>query len=323
MSKSLQRKETSLRALELFQMVAQRGSLKAVADETGSSLSTVSHHLKGLEESLGVELLNHARRPLTLTPVGQTFLDNIENALLAIRKAKAEATSGDATVARLLRIGAIEDFDSDIMPDLAVFLAARMPRCDLTFHTDTSLRVIAALRTREIDLGIATCPSEKPQDLLEIPLLKDPFVLLVPPSHADRINEIFDGQTDLPFIRFPSTQLIAKQIDAQLRRVGRSFPRRFETGNSQTQMAMVAAGAGWSITTPLLYARGRRFHDRVHMAAFPGKAFSRRLAIYVTPDCTPSIRDLVNLKMRSLIEQAALQDVHRDFPWIKGSFHLL
>jgi DNA-binding transcriptional LysR family regulator len=42
--------------------------------EAGLSISTVSHHLRSLEAQLGVTLLNHARRPMTLTPVGAVFL---------------------------------------------------------------------------------------------------------------------------------------------------------------------------------------------------------------------------------------------------------
>lgn len=323
MSKSPSRKDLSLRALELFQLVAKRGSLKAVALETGASLSTVSHHLKGLEDHLGVDLFNHARRPLTLTPTGQRFLDSIDAPLLALREARAEASAGDTGQARSLRIGSIEDFDSDIVPELAVYLASQMPHGDLTFHTDSSLGVIEALRQRQLELGISTCPSDPPPDLKQTMLLKDPFVLILPPGQEDQIPKIFDGSSDLPFIRFPGTQIIARQIHAHLRRMGHSFPRRFESGNSQTLMALVAAGAGWSITTPLLFARGRRFHDRVQMYPFPAKSFSRSLAVYSTPDCSGAILDLTVEKLSELIEDMAISRVHQIAPWLRSSFHLL
>lgn len=323
MTKSHTGKDFTLRGLELFQLVAKRGSLKAVAQEAGVSVSTVSHHLKALEDSLGVDLFNHTRRPLTLSPIGQRFLDNIDDALLTIREARAEASAGDGGEIRMLRIGAIEDFDSDIIPELAVYLSKRMPNCDLTFQTDSSLQIINALKHRKLEMGISTCPSDTPADLTETLLLKDPFVVLLPPDSEAEVERIFAGKSDLPFIRFPSTQIIARQIEAHLRRMGHSFPRRFESGNNQTQMALVAAGAGWSITTPLLFSRGRRFHDQLRMYPFPGKSFSRNLAVYATPDCPTAILNMATLQLRALVESVAIGRVHSRAPWLKGSFHLL
>ncbi len=65
------RKDLSLKWLELFQICAQKGSLQAAAQETGLTVSTVSHHLRNLEDHLGVELLNHSRRPMVPTKRGR------------------------------------------------------------------------------------------------------------------------------------------------------------------------------------------------------------------------------------------------------------
>lgn len=75
-------------------MCAEKGSLLAASQDTGLSISTVSHHLRSLEDHLGLELFNRDRRPMMLTPKGRAFLRNIDPALLAIRKAKAEASAG-------------------------------------------------------------------------------------------------------------------------------------------------------------------------------------------------------------------------------------
>ncbi|MEM1130837.1 MAG: LysR family transcriptional regulator, partial [Pseudomonadota bacterium] len=88
-------REISLKWLKLFQICAQKGSLQAASDETGLTVSTISHHLRSLEEHLGVELFNHSRRPMVLTPKGLVFLRNIERALYGIRRAEAAATAGN------------------------------------------------------------------------------------------------------------------------------------------------------------------------------------------------------------------------------------
>ncbi len=74
---------------------------------------------------------------MTLTPAGAVFLKNIDVALNLIRKARAEVTLGNMTDARHLRLGLIEDFDSDIGPELAVLLANDMPKCDFAHYTNS------------------------------------------------------------------------------------------------------------------------------------------------------------------------------------------
>ncbi len=316
-------KDLSLKWLELFQICAQKGSLQAASKETGLTISTVSHHLRNLEDHLGVELFNHTRRPMVPTPKGRAFLRNIDDALHLIRKAKAEASAGSITEASYLRFGTIEDFDSDIIPELAVYLFASMPACDFMFHTDSSHAIIDMLRDRQLDLGISTTPSERMRDLQDRPLLRDPFVIALPKVSDESLADIVEGRTKLPFLRYSSNLYIARQIESQLRRMGISASQRFECSNNQTMMSMVSAGAGWTITTPLLYSRAKRFQSKLRVHPFPGKSFARTLALVATPDCSRSVIELVDTKTRSLISDRIIAPLHADIPWLADSFKLV
>lgn len=323
MSKPTSRKGLSLKWLELFQVCARNGSLRKTARETGLSISTVSHHLRSLEDHLGVELFNHSRRPMVLTPKGHVFLRNIDVALHAIRKATAEASVGDLAEARYLRLGTIEDLDSDVTPELAVYLSQKMPDCDFLYHTASSHEIIEMLRDRELDLGISTTPPERLRDLQDQPLLRDPFVVVLPATVEPPVPEIIAGTSKLPFLQFSSDLIIAGQIEAQLRRMGVALPHKFECGSNQTLMAMVAAGAGWTITTPLLFSRAKRFQPMLRMHPFPGKRFSRTLSLIATPDCSRSVRDIVNRKIRGSLEQQVIQPFVDSTPWLKDQFTLI
>ncbi|NOD77682.1 MULTISPECIES: LysR family transcriptional regulator [unclassified Ruegeria] len=316
-------KDLSLRWLELFQICAHKGSLQAAAKETGLTISTVSHHLRNLEDHLGVELFNHSRRPMVLTPKGEVFLRNIDQALYAIRKAKAEASAGSIAEASLLRVGSVEDFDSDIMPELAVFLSQHMPSCNFMYLTDSSHTIADMLRDRHLDLGITTSSNERMRDLQERPLLRDPFVVVLPRGCDAAVDKIVKGQTTLPFLRFSGNLIIARQIESQMRRLGLSPASNFECSNNQTLMAMVAAGAGWTITTPLLFSRAKRFQKKLSMHRFPGKSFSRSLSIVATPDCSRSLLELVDGKMRALITEHAISRQTQSRAWLAESFRLI
>lgn len=316
------RKDLSLRWLEVFQICAEKGSLQAAAEETGLSISTVSHHLRSLEEHLGIALFDHRRRPLVLTTKGRVFWRSVEPALLTIRRAQAEASAGDVTEASYLRLGAIDDFDSDITPELAVHLAETMPRCDFSFHTDMSHTIIGMLHKRQLDVGITSTPPDGLQGLVQRPFLRDPFLVVAPAASEVSASDLLDGRSDLPFLRFSSHLIIARQIEGQLKRLGLSLPPRFECSSNPTLMAMVASGAGWGISTPLHYTRARRFHDQVRIEPFPARKFARVLAVLATPDCAHSVIDMVDRKVRELVTYHAIDPMLEKAPWLKDSFAL-
>ena len=52
MARNTSPKDLSLKWLELFQICAHKGTLQAASKETGLTVSTVSHHIRNLEDHL-------------------------------------------------------------------------------------------------------------------------------------------------------------------------------------------------------------------------------------------------------------------------------
>ncbi|MEZ5912223.1 MAG: LysR family transcriptional regulator [Paracoccaceae bacterium] len=317
------RRGLSLQWLELFKICADKGALQAAAEETGLSVSTVSHHLSNLEECLGVALFDHSRRPMLLTPTGHAFLRRIEGVLHELRAAQAEASAGNPENARYLRVGLVDDLDSDVAPGLAVFAAKRMPQCDFFYHTDSSHAIMRMLRNRELDIGVVAHSPDQIVDLLDYPFLRDPFLVVTPMDMSGNLNALLRGETGLPFIRFARNLFIGRQIEAQLRRLNITLPNRFECVSSNTQLAMVAAGSGWTITTALHFSRGQRFHDKVALHRFPSKSFARTMSVAATPDCSQAVLTLFRSKIVELLTETTLPAIYARLPWLKDSFTLI
>ena len=136
----------SLKWLESFRKVAQTGSIQRASDQTGQSVSTVSHHLKCLEDHLGVTLLDHKRRPMVLTAQGILYLRHVEQALDLLDRAQAEVADIGKVTLRDLRFAMIEDFESDIGPEITRMLAQSLPGCRLTHYTRPSHDILDLLR---------------------------------------------------------------------------------------------------------------------------------------------------------------------------------
>jgi LysR family transcriptional regulator for bpeEF and oprC len=75
-----------------FVAVAEELSYRAAAARLSVSVAAVSKAVKGLEEELGVVLLQRTSRAVSLTPEGQSFLARCQEAMSALKDARREAT---------------------------------------------------------------------------------------------------------------------------------------------------------------------------------------------------------------------------------------
>ena len=75
--------------LAAFAAVARLGSFARAATERGVSASALSHTLRGLEERLGVRLLNRTTRSVGVTAAGERLLAQLGPALAAVDEALA------------------------------------------------------------------------------------------------------------------------------------------------------------------------------------------------------------------------------------------
>ena len=89
------RRIPSLRGLEAFGAVARAGNLAGAADSIGITPSAVSHRIRGLEEELGVQLLQRLPRGLALTEAGHRYRVGVEDAFALLARATADLLGPD------------------------------------------------------------------------------------------------------------------------------------------------------------------------------------------------------------------------------------
>ncbi len=318
MSKSL-----SLRWLEVFQLIAKSGSIQQVASETGLSISTVSNHLRSLERALGIELVDHGRRPMGLTPAGEVFARYVRDGLTVLKRGEAEIRTGNWRHATDLRLALIDDFDNQIAPDLFRFLAQALPRCNFRHYTRPSHEIIAKLQEHKLDAGVATRPSERTEGLIEYPLMRDPFIVILPNSFEGQPEELFEPDATLPLLRYSRDYMIGKQIEIQLTRSKYNLPNRFELECNQSIIGLVAEGAGWAITTAACFHRAQRFHDSVKAMPFPGRNFVRTVSLFTTEVYPETTSALIQKVMEKLIRQHFTEPMCKKHVWLKNEFRTM
>lgn len=120
-----------LDAMEAFVRVAEIGSFSGAAHRLGISKSVVSRQISGLETRLGARLFHRTTRSLSLTEVGQAYLERCLRILSDIEEADGSVSALQATPRGRLRVNAPMSFAiHHLAPLIPVFLE-RFPEVDL------------------------------------------------------------------------------------------------------------------------------------------------------------------------------------------------
>lgn len=138
-----------LNGLRAFEAAARLSSFSKAADELHISHSTVSHHIKGLEQSLGIDLFVRQNRRVVLTPAGRDLLPVLRESFENISRQLDQIKQGDKSP--VLRLTVTPSFATKwLVPRLKKFREAR-PDIDLLVKPSLAL---ADYRQDRFDVGI-------------------------------------------------------------------------------------------------------------------------------------------------------------------------
>lgn len=149
----MDRSDVTLERMRTFVRVAERGSLTAVARELGVGQSTVTRHLRELEEAVGAPLLSRTTRRVAVTEEGARYYAHCVQILRLVEQAADEARGARGAPAGTIRISCTAAFGvlhvsrlifafQDLYPDIGIDLGLTDERVDLVREgVDVALRL--------------------------------------------------------------------------------------------------------------------------------------------------------------------------------------
>ena len=308
----------TLWGIEVFLAAADEGAISAAARRLGVSPSAVSQQLTGLEAALGTALLDRSARPLQITPAGAMFRRHAQTILNAAQEAKAELAQANLAGLTTLRLGMIEDFEADVTPRLLSALSNDLKTCRFLLETGPSHRLLDLLETRALDIAVAADTGDLAPmdgDWREVhPILREPFLAVCPRGKTP---------ADLPLIQYTARHLMGRQIAAHLARLGVKPASRFELDSYHAILAMVAAGAGWSILTPLALHQARRFRPEIDVLPLPFAPLDRTLSLSARAGLLREVPGLISQRLKQLIEVDVVQPMRANLPFLGDSLQVL
>lgn len=166
-----------LKSLQAFEAAARLGSFAAAADELFLTPSAISHHIRTLEERLGIALFHRIHRGVTLTDAGRRYAQVIGQGLgimeIATRRIEHYSKSD------VLTVHAVPSLASQwLMPRLSRF-SAQYPDIDVRINASVN-NINLTAEQADFDIRYGTAVSES--GVIIHPFPKEPMAIVCAPA---------------------------------------------------------------------------------------------------------------------------------------------
>ncbi|ADI05858.1 LysR family transcriptional regulator [Streptomyces bingchenggensis BCW-1] len=219
--------------LRTFLMVAQTLSFTQAGHRLGLRQSTVSQHVRKLEDEVGRPLFTRDTHGVELTEDGEAMLGFARTILEANERA-ASWFQGTRLRGRL-RFGASEDFVLSRLPEILEGFRRDHPEVDLELTVELSGTLHERLAAGKLDLVLAKRSEERPGGRL---VWRDKLVWI----GSERLR--LDPDRPLPLIVFPPPGLTRARALEVLEQHGRPWRIVCTSGSLNGLVAAARAGLG-------------------------------------------------------------------------------
>ena len=137
-----------------FLAVAHTASITEAAQQLRLTPSSVSIQIKKLEQELGVQLFERARKGLILTGSGRLFLEIVLPAMESLRHAEVMVKDTAGVLTGNIVIASVYDIKQYYLPLLADF-AKTYKEVNLTILTGDNTEILSLLTSGQADFGMA------------------------------------------------------------------------------------------------------------------------------------------------------------------------
>lgn len=307
-----------LHELRVFLAVAETGSMTAAASRLGLTQSAVSQLIRQLEECMGAVLIDRSQRPVSLTATGRVLQRHAQSIIGDAEALEVAVRYAGSRKVQELSIGVVDSFASTVGPTLIKSLL-RTAATHLSFRSGLAHEQAEGLLSRNLDFIITSDPLDDVEGLERYVILSEPFLLLISKtmSSASEFLDLKFLAAAHPLIRFSARSQIGAQIERHLRRLGIKAARLLEVDATDTLVAMVSAGLGWAIATPLCLLQVRGNMKDIGTRPFPAAGFSRQLHLITRAGEYGELpQHIVDLSCK-ILRQECLPEIGRLAPWLK------
>jgi LysR family hydrogen peroxide-inducible transcriptional activator len=251
-----------LRQLRYFVAVASAGNFSRAAERCHVTQPSLSQQILKLERSLKQKLFDRLGRKAMLTDAGRLLLDRAVAILANVEDTERRLRDGEGRQGGRISVGAIPTVAPYLLPAVLERHLRSWPGVEAVVEEDVTARIIPAVATGELDLGLVALPVHDKRLRTET-LLTEPLVLALPLQHPllRRPKITPDDLREERFILLGEMHCLGKQVLSFCRASGCQPRIACRGAQIATIQALIAAGHGISLLPAM--ARGASRGSRV------------------------------------------------------------
>lgn len=306
--------EFDFHALETFVLVVELGGMSQCATHLQVTQSAVSQTIARLEAGIGTQLFDRSLRPLGLTMSGRALLERSER-LLAQAKLTYDAVREQAALP-IAHVTVAMSFSlaNQLTAPLLETLGSRAERWSI--RSGISREHQSEFLARDIDMLVTGSFNLDHRHRVELhPVFEEGFVLVFPAGFVEPID-LRGSPPLLPFVRFSHLTGMGQQIERQLGRLKIPMPHTVEVESADQQLRIVAAGYGWTITTPVCLAAQRELFGQLRIEPMPRGQFSRSVQVVARIGELGSLPADIAVLATRVLRETTLPPLVAEFPWL-------
>jgi DNA-binding transcriptional LysR family regulator len=307
--------EFDLHALEVFVMTAELGGMSQCAVHLQVTQSAISQTIAKLEASIGAPLFDRTMRPMGLTASGKSLFVRGQT-LIAQARSTYDAVREDAA----LSISSVTVAMSFSLANLltAPILSELGNRADRwIIRSGISMEHQGEFLARDIDMLVTGSFNLEHRGSLDLhPVFEESFISVFPNDYLDAV-ELPAKAPPMPLIRFSRLTGMGQQIERQIVRMKMKFPNVIEVESSHQQLALVAAGIGWTITTPACLAAVPELHTYLRPEPMTRGRFSRQVQVVSRAGELGDLPQIIASLCQSRLRNTIFTRTIERFPWME------
>ena len=182
-----------IRNIETFVMAVENNSFSKAAEILGYTQSTVTVHIKQLEEEFGVLLFERIGKRIHLTEEGAKFFDQAVRIIKEVKDAE-RLMARSSEPSGVLRLGTVASLSSRRIPGQLLRLHEKYPLIKVVLDSEDPLTLLEKLRHNELDILYMTSDEISGDDLVSCYEKNEPLHFVAASDHplAEKDNVTLD-----------------------------------------------------------------------------------------------------------------------------------
>lgn len=271
--------------LALFRLVVRHGSFTKAAEIVGLTQSAITRQIQGVEESLGIPLLERTTRNVRVTPAGEFLYAEAARLLGDVEQSLQHLAQGFADARKEVRVDVSRTIGLAYLPGFFHANLRRFPDVGYRVTCQPSREIFSALEANEQDIGVLCPPKRIPKTLRVTHRFEDAFTLIAPATMKSNIEGFRKNKPPLEWLKTQNWLLIeensntGRRLRAWMHGQGWRIEPTMQLDNFDLIINLVSLGMGISlvpIRALALYNQRQRI-IRVPLA----KRFTRELVVVV------------------------------------------